>query len=173
MEIRSVLRGEYISFAASAPPRGKTETAAPDLQDSADRVELSRRWIEQMEQQNAQLRALLEQPAGEREGEDEGGLLGYMKTEEEKLDSLSEALDIQMKCLKIAMNIMKGKKVPPQDERYLMEHDPEGYKLAISMRSMEKVDDKECESVLKDEDKNSGETAETEETAPAEGGETE
>ena len=96
-----------------------------------------------------------------------------METEEDKLDALSEQLDIQMKCMKIAANMMKGKKVPPEDERYLMEHDPEGYKLAISMRSMEKVDDKECESVLKDEDKNSGETAETEETAPAEGGETE
>lgn len=161
MEIRSVLRGEYISFAASAPPRGKTETAAPDLQDSADRVELSRRWIEQMEQQNAQLRALLEQPAGEREGEDEGGLLGYMKTEEEKLDSLSEALDIQMKCLKIAMNIMKGKKVPPQDERYLMEHDPSGYKMAMAMKVLVKEDKKECKSVLDDEDKDGDKTEES------------
>ena len=36
-----------------------------------------------------------------------------METEEDKLDAMSEQLDTQMKCLKIAMNIMKGKKVPP------------------------------------------------------------
>ena len=36
---------------------------------------------------------------------------------------------------------------------FLMENDPEGYKLAIAMRQPPKKDDKECESVLKDEDK--------------------
>ena len=50
-----------------------------------------------------------------------------------------------------------------------MEHDPEGYKLAIAMRKLPEKDDEECESVLKDEDKTSGEADGTEETAPAEG----
>ena len=174
MEIRRVLRGEQTGFAPARPVKSgekKTETAA---RPAADRLELSRQWVEQMEEQSARLQAALSQPAGEDKKSDGIlGMLDYMETEEDKLDALSEQLDIQMKCMKIAANMMKGKKVPPEDERYLMEHDPEGYKLAISMRSMEKVDDKECESVLKDEDKNSGETAETEETAPAEGGETE
>ena len=50
-----------------------------------------------------------------------------------------------------------------------MEHDPEGYKLAIAMRGIAKEDDEECESVLKDEDQNADETAGAEGSAPAEG----
>ena len=93
-----------------------------------------------------------------------------METEEDKLDTMSEQLDVQMKCLKIAMNIMKGKKVPPEDERYLMENDPNGYKLAMSMKSMVKEDKKECKSVLDDEDKNgSSETGEAESASGGEG----
>ena len=114
MEIRRVLRGEITGFAlARSARRGEQETTAGRF--SADRVELSRQWAANMEEQNARLRALLSRPAEEKK--DEGGLLGYMETEEEKLDGLSEELDIQMKCLEIAMNMMKGKKVPPEDEK--------------------------------------------------------
>ena len=172
MEIRQVLRGNNTGFAPARPAGSGGKKTDGFVRPSADRLELSRQWVERMEEQNTRFQAAL-LSGGEQSDKDAGGILGYMETEEDKLDALSEQLDIQMKCMKIAANMMKGKKVPPEDERYLMEHDPEGYKLAISMRSMEKVDDKECESVLKDEDKNSGETAETEETAPAEGGETE
>ena len=172
MEIRQVLRGKNSDFVSARPARRAEDRSSESARPSIDRLELSRQWVEQMEEQNTRFQAAL-LSGGEQSDKDAGGILGYMETEEDKLDALSEQLDIQMKCMKIAANMMKGKKVPPEDERYLMEHDPEGYKLAISMRSMEKVDDEECESVLKDEDKNSGETAETEETAPAEGGETE
>ena len=170
MEIRQVVRGTDTSFAAARPPqRGESQAAGP-ARPAADRVELSRRWVEEMQEQSARIQALLTNPAG-REEEDEGGILGYMKTEEDKLDGLSEGLDIQMKCLKIAMNIMKGKKVPPEDERYLMEHDPNGYKLAMAMKAMVKEDKKECKSVLDDEDKNgkAEEAADGGEPAPAEG----
>ncbi|USF26738.1 hypothetical protein N510_001670 [Firmicutes bacterium ASF500] len=169
MEIRRVLRGEQTGFAPARPVKSgekKTETAA---RPASDRLELSRQWVEQMEEQSARLQAALSQPAGE-DKKSNGilGMLDYMETEEDKLDAMSEQLDVQMKCLKIAMNIMKGKKVPPEDERYLMENDPEGYKLAISMREPPKEDEEECESVLKDEDKKSGETSDASE---AEGGE--
>lgn len=165
MEIRRVLWGEN-GVPSSARPAQKAErkTAASD-RPSADRLELSRQWVEQMEEQSARLKAALLTGGKEK---DEGGILGFMETEEDKLDALSEQLDVQMKCMKIAANIMKGKKVPPEDERYLMEHDPNGYKLAISMRSLSKKDDKECESVLKDEDKNDGEISEGGEAASSE-----
>lgn len=171
MEIRRVLRGEITGLAsARSARRGEQETTAGRF--SADRVELSRQWAANMEEQNARLRALLSRPAEEKK--DEGGLLGYMETEEEKLDGLSEELDIQMKCLEIAMNMMKGKKVPPEDEKYLMEHDPDGYKMAMAMKAMVKEDKKECKSVLDEEDKNGG-TSETSaapvEDSSAEGGE--
>ena len=34
----------------------------------------------------------------------------------------------------IAASIMRGDRVPPEDMAYLMNNDPEGYKLAMAMR---------------------------------------
>ena len=167
MEIRRVLQGENIDFSSSRPTQKAERKTAGTVRPSADRLELSRQWVEAMEEQRARTQAAM-LAGGKNAEEDSGGLLGYMETEEDKLDAMSEQLDTQMKCLKIAMNIMKGKKVPPEDERYLMEHDPDGYKLAIAMKSMTKEDKKECESVLDDEDKEGGESGETGEAAPAE-----
>ena len=171
MEIRRVLRGEQTSFTPARPVKTGEKTAETAARPSADRLELSRQWVEQMEEQSARLQAALSQPAGEDKKSD--GILGMlddMETEEDKLDAMSEQLDVQMKCLKIAMNIMKGKKVPPEDERYLMENDPNGYKLAMSMKSMVKEDKKECKSVLDDEDKNgSSKTGEAESASGGEG----
>ena len=171
MEIRRVLRGEQTSFTPARPVKTGGKTAETAARPSADRLELSRQWVEQMEEQSARLQAALSQPAGEDKKSDGiWGMLDYMETEEDKLDTMSEQLDVQMKCLKIAMNIMKGKKVPPEDERYLMENDPNGYKLAMSMKSMVKEDKKECKSVLDDEDKNgSSETGEAESASGGEG----
>ncbi len=165
MEVRRMLWGERALPAAAKPAQKGARKTAP--RPSADRLELSRQWVEAMEEQRARTQAAM-LAGGKNAEEDSGGLLGYMETEEDKLDAMSEQLDTQMKCLKIAMNIMKGKKVPPEDERYLMEHDPDGYKLAIAMKSMTKEDKKECESVLDDEDKEGGESGETGEAAPAE-----
>lgn len=167
MELRNIVRGENINFSSRTPRAKSGESKTADTaRPSADRVELSRQWIENIEEQRARLQAALSQPSGE-EKKSDGilGMLDYMETEEDKLDALSRQLDVQMKCAKIAANIMKGKKVPPEDERYLMENDPNGYKLAISMRGMVKQDDEECESVLTDEDKNGGETSDASETA--------
>ena len=171
MEIRRVLRGEQTSFTPARPVKTGEKTAETAARPSADRLELSRQWVEQMEEQSARLQAALSQPAGEDKKSDGIlGMLDYMETEEDKLDAMSEQLDVQMKCLKIAMNIMKGKKVPPEDERYLMENDPNGYKLAMSMKSMVKEDKKECKSVLDDEDKNgSSKTGEAESASGGEG----
>ncbi len=165
MEVRRMLWGERALPAAAKPAQKGARKAS--ARPSADRLELSRQWVEAMEEQRARTQAAM-LAGGKNAEEDSGGLLGYMETEEDKLDAMSEQLDTQMKCLKIAMNIMKGKKVPPEDERYLMEHDPNGYKLAIAMKSMTKEDKKECESVLDDEDKEGGESGETGEAAPAE-----
>ena len=172
MEIRRVLYGESASLASEVRPAQKAEggTAEP-VKEPTDRLELTRQWVEQLEEQSARLKnALLN--AGRPEDEDSGGLLGYMETEEDKLDAMSEQLDVQMKCLKIAMNLMKGKKVPPEDERYLMENDPNGYKQAMAMKVMAKEDKKECESVLDDEDKEGGERSETGAAESSSGGET-
>ena len=40
------------------------------------------------------------------------------------LDGLGEAMKTMEKCHKIAARIMRGDKVPPEDEQYLMKNDP-------------------------------------------------
>lgn len=84
-----------------------------------------------------------------------------------ELEMLSRSLKIMDNCRKIASRIMRGDKVPPQDERYLMENDPDGYKLALACRKP-KEKPKEWESVLEEEEETGGGTAEA---APS-GGET-
>ena len=83
-----------------------------------------------------------------------------------ELEMLSKSLDVMEKCRKIASRIIKGDKVPPQDEQFLMEADPEGYKLALACR-VPKEKTKEWESVLEEEeeDGSGGETADSTETA--------
>lgn len=73
-----------------------------------------------------------------------------------ELDALSNSLKTMDRCQKIAARIMKGDKVPPQDEMYLMDNDPDGYKLALVCRKP-KEHPKKWESVLKeDQERNSG-----------------
>ena len=72
-----------------------------------------------------------------------------------ELDALSKSLKVMEQCRKIASRIMKGDKVPPQDEKFLMEADPDGYKLAIACR-IPKEKPKEWESVLEEEEQGNG-----------------
>ncbi len=72
-----------------------------------------------------------------------------------ELDALTESLKKMDRCQKIASRIMRGDKVPPQDEMYLMDNDPDGYKLALVCWKP-KENPKEWESVLKDEDREGG-----------------
>lgn len=167
MEVRNI-RG-IAGFSTAGPARTAGKNGPAVRPAAADRVELSRQWVAQMEEQRIQMTALLSK--GNRKDEDSGGIFGYMEAEKDKLDALSEHLKVQQKCLKIAMRIMQGKKVPPQDEQYLMENDPESYKLVMALRKPPKKDEEECESVLDDEDKKSGETSGGGEAAPAETGE--
>ncbi len=83
---------------------------------------------------------------------------------------LSKSLKVMERCRKIASRIMKGDKVPPQDEQYLMECDPDGYKLALACR-VPKENPKKWESVLEDEEQENGSAGEAEsggETSEAE-----
>lgn len=87
-----------------------------------------------------------------------------------ELDALNEALKKMERCQKIASRIMRGDKVPPQDEMYLMDNDPDGYKLAIVCRKP-KEKPKEWESVLEDEEQKGGESAGSGGEAPESSGE--
>lgn len=167
MEIRQVVRGNRTSFAQARPAKREETGTAAAGRPSSDRVELSQQWTEHLEQQRAQVQAAL--LAGKQEKKS-GGILDMLDgPDSQELDAQMEALRVQQKCMEISRRIMAGKRVPPEDERYLMEHDPEGYKLTIALRRPPK-DDEECESVLDEEDRGSGESAETGEAAPSSGG---
>ena len=71
------------------------------------------------------------------------------------LEMLSKSLKVMDRCQRIAARIMKGDKVPPQDEQYLMECDPDGYKLALACR-VPKEKPKEWDSVLEEEEQEGG-----------------
>lgn len=166
MEIRRLLRGENVQLAAARPAQS-SEKEKPAARPSADRLELSCQWTENVEKQRAQTQAAL--LSGGKEKKTSGSILDMLDgPDSEELKAETDQLKVRRRCMEISRRIMAGKKVPPQDERYLMEHDPEGYKLTIALRKPPKKDEKECESVLKDEEEGSGETGEA---ASAAGGE--
>ena len=78
--------------------------------------------------------------------------LSALDSAKSQLDSMEKKLKVMNKCQKIAASIMRGDRVPPEDLAYLMNNDPEGYKLAMAMRR-ENPDPEDCESVLDEEDR--------------------
>ncbi|MDE6282302.1 MAG: hypothetical protein K2M15_11060 [Oscillospiraceae bacterium] len=147
---REMRRNEQLSKAMAkkadtldAPAKAQAKPA--QQQESADKLTLSRQALAFFEEQN-RLRQAEEQ---RRAAQKQSG--------SSELDLLEKALDVQDKCLKIAASIMKGNRVPPEDLEYLMNNDPEGYKLAMAMRR-ENPDPEDEESVLDDEDRNGGRT---------------
>ncbi|MBD5155431.1 MAG: hypothetical protein HDT15_10320 [Oscillibacter sp.] len=133
------------------------ETSAPGIQPQTDRVssaqEAVRQAVEQLDAQSQRLAALAQQ---DRQTEKKTYIWDILDGEEKdsEADALGEQMKTMERCHKIAARIMRGDKVPPQDEQYLMMNDPDGYKLAMAMRTPKKHP-KKHESVLKDEDKTS------------------
>lgn len=113
------------------------------------------------------------QEVGRQDMERQRELLEAKQRKNGDLDALTKSLETMEKCRKIASRIMRGDKVPPQDERFLMEADPDGYKLAIACRTP-KEKPKEWESVLEEEDREAGSagSGEASAEAPESGGET-
>lgn len=138
------------------PDGGKKDVPAaesPAPRPKTDSVSSSRQAAEQMADQSRRLAALVRQ---DRQAEKKPFLWDMLDGEEKTGNSEADALGEQMKamerCHKIAARILRGDKVPPQDERYLMMNDPDGYKLALAMRRPKKHP-KKWESVLKEEEK--------------------
>ena len=55
------------------------------------------------------------------------------------------------RAMKIALNMMRGKRVPPQDEKFLMQFDDELYQAAKNVQMMKEIRE-DAESELEDED---------------------
>ena len=161
MELRStreMRRNEQLTRAmakkadtADAPATAQSTQRQP----AADKVSLSQQALDFVREQNQNMWQQVQAREQRRQGSQIDGILDAMETENQKLDYMSKMIDMMGKCQKIAAAIMRGDRVPPEDLRYLMEHDQEGYKMALAMRKPKK-DPEDVESVLDDEDKNDG-----------------
>lgn len=134
-------------------PAARSGTSAAE--PKADRVSSTRqavqRTVEQMQEQSRRLMSLVQQEQKNVKKEPAiWDLLDSVTGESggTEAEMTGERLKTMQRCQKIAARIMRGDKVPPQDEQYLMENAPDGYKLALAMRTP-----KEWESVLKDDEK--------------------
>lgn len=158
---------------AAASPGAKRESAAAGgvkaVSARMDRLEISRQALSalqaQQEAQTERLRSILEKR------EEKDPLLAQLdqldgdEEESGQLDAMKDAIDALMKCMKIASRIMDGDNVPPKDQQYLMENQPDLYKMAVAMRRP-KEDPKDWDSLLEDEEG----SQESGEAVPAGGG---
>ena len=147
-ELRRNARLESTPAKKAGTPAKTQAKPAPD--QPADKLSLSRQAVAYVEGQSRRMWAQDQ----EREPRPRGPLDAIMEAMESKkkeLDSMEKKLDVLRKCQKIAASIMKGNRVPPEDLQYLMNNDPEGYKLAMAMRR-HNPDPKDEESVLDEED---------------------
>lgn len=108
--------------------------AAPGGQDQ---LTLSLAYLEEQTRRAWELSAMEQQ-------------MGTSSNESSQLEALKDAMEVLKACAKIAASIMKGDEVPLKDLRYLMEHDSQGYQLAMAMRRT-KEDPEKCKSVVPDE----------------------
>lgn len=159
MELRStreMRRNEQLTKAMAnktegQPTAAQTKPTQSKAQPPADKLSLSRQALSWLEEQN---RKLWEQDM-EREQRRQDRMndcLGSMESKKKELDAMDKALKVLRICQKIAASIMKGDRVPPEDLKYLMDNDPEGYKMAMAMRRP-KEDPEDVESALEEEEK--------------------
>ena len=134
-------RAEQIARPQSQKAQAPAEKRTGIQARREDRLALSKQALAMLEERNRQER---EQKAREIEEKKQSA--------NGEIDAATKALKKMLKCQKIAARIMAGDKVPPEDEKYLMDNDPESYKLAIALRKP-KEDPKEYDSVLEDEDR--------------------
>ena len=127
---------------------------APQRKEPVDKLTLSRQAVAFVEEQSRKMWDEV------REREQQRQSRMNAKPSSGELDLLSQGLKVLELCEKIAASIMRGDKVPPEDLRFLMENDPDGYRLAMALRR-HKEDPEEVDSVLEDgEDRDgSGEEA--------------
>lgn len=132
---------------SSAPARAERTPA-----DGEDRLELSRqamRWVETLDDKRLREReraqALRERLAN---GTD---IREQLDAADATAEAALEPYEVLSRCMKIAANIMSGKKVPAKDVQYLMENDPKLYQMSVALRRPPK-DDRECERVVRDGD---------------------
>ena len=159
-------------------PAGKTSAARTEAQPASgakaaareDKLTLSQQAMEMLEkyqEKQKEIKRLQEEARQMKEAN------------KQQAEALEKELKTRMLCWKIAARIMAGDKVPHEDEQFLLNNDPAGYQMAMSLRKI-KEDPEEYDTLLEDEEEGSSEggasspegAASSGEAVPAEGGET-
>ena len=162
------LTGKKTEMAETSAKAQPTQQKGP-----VDKLTLSRQAVAYVEEQSRKMWAEVR----EREQQRRSRMDIAAQPDSAELDLLRKGQRILELCQKIAASIMKGNQVPPEDLKFLLENDPDGYRMAMAMRK-HNPDPEEEESVLTDEDKNGksaegtggGEAPSVEVSAPAGGG---
>ena len=156
-EMRRNAQLDKIMGGKAEAPDTPAKAQVTQRQKPADKLTLSRQALAWVEEQSQKMWDTAQEKG--KKHDRFSGMLDALETEEKKLDFLEKEMDIMRKCQKIAASIMKGDNVPPEDMVYLMQHDQEGFKMALALRRP-KEDPEDCKSVLDDEDKKAGSTGE-------------
>ena len=172
-ETRRGARLDQVTGRKAETPDTPAKARATQQKAPADKLTLSRQAVAFLEEQSRKMW----DEVREREQQRQSRMAGAAQPADDELELLSQGLKVLELCQKIAASIMKGDKVPPEDLRFLMENDPDGYRLAMAMRR-HKEDPEEVDSVLEDGENRDGsageacggETRSVESAAPSEGG---
>lgn len=166
--VREMRQNEQLTKTAAKKTEEKpaeNKSARP----SADKLTVSRQALSWLEEQNRKMWEE-EQARQQRRQDRMNDSLSALENSKHELDALEKAMKVMRLCQKIAASIMKGDRVPPEDLKYLMNNDPDGYKLAMAMRR-HKEDPEDVESVLEEENSAKTEEGEGEAVAASSGGE--
>lgn len=109
-----------------------------------DRLEVSKAAVEFLREQAQRVAQEAGKLGAGEEEKEESGLSSLY-------DHFQKQMDIMDKCAKISASISAGDRVPPEDLRYLKQHDMNAYRLAMATRKPKK-DPKDQDSVLSEED---------------------
>lgn len=156
MEIARISGKQTQTSAKTAAPAIEAQKTTKSAQRRQDKLELTKQAVSLINQ--AQAEAAAPKQKKEKSWMDE-----MLESSQQQAEAAGEGFKAEARCLKIASNLMSGKKVPVKDQQYLMEKNPKLYQMAIAMRRVEK-DPEECESVLGDEEEKKSESAATEGT---------
>ena len=150
-ELRRGAQSDRITGKKAQAQDAPAGTRTPQRREPVDKLTLSRQAVAFVEEQSRKMW----DEVREREQRRQNRMNSVAEPAKGELDLLSQGLKVLELCQKIAASIMRGDKVPPEDLKFLMENDPDGYRLAMAMRR-HKEDPEEVDSVLEDEDKNGG-----------------
>lgn len=147
VSLNKPISGESAAVIQSSEKKDKPEIVQRSAREKAreDRIELSMKALSYLQEQQMK--------ATEDQKKEEDPLLKMLEPgEDSSASGISESMKAYSRCFKIASRIMAGDQVPPKDRQYLMEHQPDLYKMAMSLQSVKK-EPKKYKSVLEDEEK--------------------